>query len=1438
MNYFFISIHFLLFIKIYQLIKADNNIEYLSFNTSKTYDLKNDIIIFHIKEEDEKKYNKYLVHIYQKIGDISLYGLKCPRKVNVKSTDCEINIDNLFKHYEEGNLIISERTKKSINLYINLDTLFDGMNDDYYLLFPVICNDYINCTFKIGIYNINKEKDNEAVYNMNRNEEFSIRNIEGYIKYTINEKIKKIKKLIIDITFFYGKKNYFMNKNLEEKEVYHKIQYSMLLKQEKVDLFIDFSPTSVELFYYSIRYYLVDYDNVDKNDNIIYIPNNELYPIIIENDYSNYYLKFETDYNLIDKIFKDSKFFILVYAENCKIQLSPQEQDNNDNNDNIPSEYFKLFEKEYDNNSLDSINFKVKVYSDETNKFFEKCIINTASFKTNTGNNIYLHTFEKFGFKFTKNIQEITFLYITMYNEENLNHLYLEVIVPPFCEVSLSVNIYNERKYLLFSKRIQKSNIFYLSKVSEICEMNEKCLIVSTIKNFTNYSSNKEDEDLTYALEKEESGKSLIYIQYLNNNGPTKYMKINKLTKEFSIELDKDLNGLEYMYQVKPNIKYELKINFERGSKKVEVKLNYKDNIKEIEMDKSGSYYIISDKEEDLIFSITKNYFPSYFTYYLREFNKPLEIIPNERIYGYLSEEEKNILEYVYTFDYNVTSFNVEIFAINTKIKIQDITGDNNNCCNFGEENNIYRSKLLNYYINNMNIKSLINRKILITFFNEGIQTEERFIIFRLLPNYYSDNIIYLTQGEEALCKPNSENKICFFYFKIPEEYFKKEKINIYGHDDNIFSSLLEGYAMKISKNEQLTIEDFHQMMKNKDNNFIDLKEIPIVNYYENKINNYLIGYYKTNGNNIRIVYTITSKNDFIISPGEKKLFLLNQESSGNININIGGIANSNFTGNLFISNADKQFILSIPDEKIEKIINVQGTFMINIQKKIKNNKFIIYSKNNNLPSFYLKYDIKEIENPIYYIEMNRPSLIYLNVVKYPLHFYMQIIEKINNFIINFKITLYNYLTLDDNIRIDNYDLCALLVKKQFLMDKLYLNLEDIQNEKNNENYITNLFKIELLIPQQIYLISFKHPNDISNNLLQKYKYMYFYLKPKIGKNFVENDIKIQIVTIVNDNKLSFPITYTYFYTYIDYPLQTSNIFSLLKDDEDDYFIISISSEEIKYLNISFKNNEGLERKAKETENFGQIIYILEERETDKITINISLTNNYLKKYNNKGLQKIYYSIKYFSNKKSDDSLISMPIPIYTLNQKNKSKETFTIEYDNINEIIKTKWNLILNESDEYSYIDAKYFIRYFNCSDENGELCNNYNLSIFPKKLQENNKLYNYTLTDGLEQKIDEKEFNYTVRLYAYFVDDLGEEIFIAYESKIISHKFGHFYLWIIGIFILFFLFISFAIIILCLKIKEEKKYFEKEDENINLKSFSKGIIKEEEEEKEIKFE
>ena len=64
MNYIFIIIHFLFFIKIFQLIKADNNIKYISFNTSETYELKNEIINFHIKEEDEKKYNKYFIYIY------------------------------------------------------------------------------------------------------------------------------------------------------------------------------------------------------------------------------------------------------------------------------------------------------------------------------------------------------------------------------------------------------------------------------------------------------------------------------------------------------------------------------------------------------------------------------------------------------------------------------------------------------------------------------------------------------------------------------------------------------------------------------------------------------------------------------------------------------------------------------------------------------------------------------------------------------------------------------------------------------------------------------------------------------------------------------------------------------------------------------------------------------------------------------------------------------------------------------------------------------------------------------------------------------------------------------------------------------------------------------------------------------------------------------
>ena len=83
-------------------------------------------------------------------------------------------------------------------------------------------------------------------------------------------------------------------------------------------------------------------------------------------------------------------------------------------------------------------------------------------------------------------------------------------------------------------------------------------------------------------------------------------------------------------------------------------------------MEKKGRYILKTDDRLQLYTSL--NFFinngptPSFFTYYLRRINNIVEIIANENIYGYFSEEEK-YLNYEYTFEENITSFNLEIFA-------------------------------------------------------------------------------------------------------------------------------------------------------------------------------------------------------------------------------------------------------------------------------------------------------------------------------------------------------------------------------------------------------------------------------------------------------------------------------------------------------------------------------------------------------------------------------------------------------------------------------------------------------------------------------------------------------------------------------------------------------------------------------------------------------
>ena len=191
------------------------------------------------------------------------------------------------------------------------------------------------------------------------------------------------------------------------------------------------------------------------------------------------------------------------------------------------------------------------------------------------------------------------------------------------------------------------------------------------------------------------------------------------------------------------------------------------------------------------------------------------------------------------------------------------------------------------------------------------------------------------------------------------------------------------------------------------------------------------------------------------------------------------------------------------------------------------------------------------------------------------------------------------------------------------------------------------------------------------------------------------------------------------------------------------------------------------------------------------------------------------------------------PLAEYVFNKKNSNKKNFIVEYDNVNDVIKSRWSIILNKTYQYSYVEARYYLRYFDISKVDND---QYNLSIFPRQLDEKLNLLSYVTSEEYEQKVNDKEFNYKVLLLAYFEDESGEEIILAYTPQIVSHELKYFWFWILGVILVLVLFIFFSVLNLCLKIKEERDYYEKEKE-INLNSFSNEPINKEEEDKIIKL-
>jgi len=1442
----------------------------LPLNTEKNYSFNGpntaNIIKFQLNENDKQNLKKYFVHIYEYIGDISLYGFKC---INI--SECDLNNNNIFNHFKNGNLIFSNKVNKNINLYITLDKITEEEKNS--LIFPVICNQiYNNCSFKIGIYSLN---NNQLKYTLNYNQDFYFKIWDIDTEYIINIDNNNAKKLVVDVTFFSGKCNikienpYILGNLIQEKIISNKYTYSIASSYKETYIVVISNLLSSFESFYKIKYYFSDI--LESNSKSLgTVTNNELCTYMLE-DNQIYYLNFAFDDNHINYIndeHQPTKYFMMIYAVNCEIII----EDINGKN----TGFFQLFEMEYDFKYITEINqtFTIKQKEDTYSDSPRRCLIYASSFMAKYGKYIYLHSNEKIGFKFTENIKDISFRYITIFTENNIikNNPYLEVIVPPSCQILLNIYIYKEYNHLLKSKKITKRDNINLFEASKICNFEEECIIIAQISNFKNYSSSNESLKSSYE-ESIKNNKDFIYIQYLNNFSPDNYIQINKVQKELSIESINELSKTNYIYQVNHETKYELFIHFENQPKELKVYVN--DNSGLITMEKSGRYILNTEDRlqiySSLNFLVVNGLSPSFFTYYLRRINNTLEIIPNENIYGYFSEEEK-YLNYAYTFEENITSFNLEIFTKCSSFRIKDITGDNQTCCNFSTNfKQVIQNEIINYEINNnTNIKSLYKRKILITFNYAEKSENDRFIRFRVLPIYFLPNIIYLNQGEEAICHPNKDNKICYFYFKVPIGY-NREKIAVYGFYERIYSKVLPLY-IKVIQKDKITTQDFIDFYNNK--NKIDKKKIEKIQnskellsyiYIENlDINpdHYLIGFFETDGTaKIRLVYSISfpthNEKKLFIYPGIKKYYTI---SKSNCPLKLEIISKNPYTygdyrGFLSFIKVNKKlrFLVRL-NGKIIKKVNIEEEFTMELDKNFDKSgeEYLIFSNSDTPCTFYMLYEIKRKNESIYGAVMNKPFILYLNNYTYPLRLYMRVIENVRELIMNFKFTEQNYFFTKNTINIQDYDLNIFLGNSDFIFNYSYLNEEEIEKSDNKDgihkNFISDLYLIEYLIAEQTYLISFQNKNNLTDEILDKYKYIYFSLKPKNPNKFQNGKIKIQIITIRQDNQFFIPAQNKYFYTYINYPTRLSNNFSLVSDSYENMFLLSISSEEIKYLQINYSyNNIELKNKTEDNLMQGQkIMYIYHQNiSVDKnrhhLNISLSLKDEYIQKNIGKGKKRLYYAIKYSTkdfeslNPNLIESPGNKPVAEYVFNKRSSNKKNFIVEYDNVNDVIKSRWSIILNKTYQYSYVEARYYLRYFDISKADNE---EYNLSIFPRQLNENINLLSFVTSEEYNQKINDKEFNYKVLLLAYFEDESGEEIMLAYKPQEVVHELKYFWFWILGVILVLVLFIFFSVLNLCLKIKEERDYYEKDNE-VPLNSFaSEPINKEEEEDKIIKIE
>ena len=188
-----------------------------------------------------------------------------------------------------------------------------------------------------------------------------------------------------------------------------------------------------------------------------------------------------------------------------------------------------------------------------------------------------------------------------------------------------------------------------------------------------------------------------------------------------------------------------------------------------------------------------------------------------------------------------------------------------------------------------------------------------------------------------------------------------------------------------------------------------------------------------------------------------------------------------------------------------------------------------------------------------------------------------------------------------------------------------------------------------------------------------------------------------------NDNNYFIIPQYKYFYSFLNSENINNSSYYLRSDKGENYFIISISSEQIDNLNISFNYIQFVVIFKELNDDIikGQRLYLFtvgNKNDINELTVNVGLSSEMNKE--NLENKKIYYAIKYFSSKslKSQKNKIENIVPKYVFNLKDLNTTSFQPEYDNIHRKIKAKWRTILNHTEQFSYVESRYIIRFFEC--------------------------------------------------------------------------------------------------------------------------------------------